>query len=187
MAHTLLNNLCLLLGHTDQHLKFDTVGNAAVLSQQQCKRHIEEVMSSNTQADVLGMFGAQGVIKDTLVVSIRCLLGVPGGDGPTVHHTFNNLHGEVGALNEANLNTCATVLNAACSPLLQADHSGKSVRQVRLQHDTRFEVLQLRLIQDLGEHVKGHVQILVLLHVQVNELGGAGGGSQFVQRGQAAD
>ena len=56
----------------------------------------------------------------------------------------------------------------------------RGVRQVGLQHDAGLQVLELGLVQDPGEDRHGHVQVLVFLHVQVDELGaraGAGGGA----------
>jgi hypothetical protein len=66
-------------------------------------------------------------------------------------------------------------------PFLQPDHGGQRVREVGLEHDAGFQVLELGLVQDPGEDRDGHVQVLVLLHVQVDELRrgeGSGAGEQ---------
>ena len=133
------------------------------------------------------MLGTQCVVQNALVVGVSSLLGVPGGQRPAVHNSFHDFHGEVCTLNQADLDACAASSNALCGPLLQVLHCSQGVGQVCLEHDTGFQVLQVGLVQDLGEHLNGEVQILVLLHVQVDELLGGGGCSQLIQGGQAAN
>ena len=144
-------------------------------------------MACNTEADVLHVLGAQCVVQNALVVGVSSLLGVPGGQRPAVHDGFHDLHGEVCTLHQTDLDACAASSNALCSPLLQVLHCSQGVGQVCLEHDACFQVLQLGLVQDLGEHLDGQVEVLVLLHVQVDELLGGGRSSQLVQRGQAAN
>ena len=187
MANATADDLCLLLSHTNQHLELDAVLHAAVLGQQQCESNVEEVVTCNTEANVLHVLGAQCVVQNALVVGVSSLLGVPGGQRPAVHNSFHDFHGEVCTLNQANLDACAASSNALCGPLLQVLHCSQGVGQVCLEHDTGFQVLQVGLVQNLGEHLNGEVQVLVFLHVQVDELLGGGGCSQLVQRGQAAN
>ena len=187
VANATADDLCLLLSHTNQHLELDAVLHAAVLGQQQCESNVEEVVTCNTEANVLHVLGAQCVVQNALVVGVSSLLGVPGGQRPAVHNSFHDFHGEVCTLNQADLDACAASSNALCGPLLQVLHCSQGVGQVCLEHDTGFQVLQVGLVQNLGEHLNGEVQVLVLLHVQVDELLGGGGCSQLVQRGQAAN
>ena len=187
VANAAADNLSLLLSHTDQHLELDAILNTAVLGQQQSESNVEEVVACNTEADVLHVLGAQCVVQNALVVGVSSLLGVPGGQRPAVHNSFHDFHGEVCTLNQTDLDACAASSNALCSPLLQVLHCSQSVGQVCLEHDACFQVLQLGLVQDLGEYLNGEVQVLVLLHVQVDELLGGSGCSQLVQRGQAAN
>ena len=187
VTHAAADNLCLLLGHTNQHLELDAILHAAVLGEQQCESNVEEVVACNTEADVLHVLGAQCVVQNALVVGVSSLLGVPGGQRPAVHDGFHDLHGEVCTLHQADLDAGAASLNTLGSPCLQTLHSAQGVGQVCLEHDTGFQVLQVRLVQNLGEHLDGQVEVLVLLHVQVDELLGGGRSSQLVQRGQAAN
>ena len=187
VTHAAADDLCLLLGHTDQHLELDAILHAAVLGEQQCEGNVEEVVACDTEADVLHVLGAQCVVQNALVVGVSSLLGVPGGQRPAVHNSFHDFHGEVCTLNQADLDACAASSNALSSPFLQVLHCSQGVGQVCLEHDTGFQVLQVGLVQNLGEHLDGQVEVLVLLHVQVDELLGGGRSSQLVQRGQAAN
>ena len=144
-------------------------------------------MPGNAQADVLRMLGTQCVIENALVVGICSLFGIPGGDRPTVHNAFHDFHGEVCTLNQTNFDGRTAISNALSCPCLQPLHCGEGVGQVRLKHNTCFEILQVRLIQDLGKDLNGHIEVFVLFHVQVNELLGRRGGGQLVQRSQSTN
>ena len=133
------------------------------------------------------MLGTQCVIEDALVVGVCSLLGVPGGNRPTMHNTFHDFHGEVGAFNQTNLDGRTAVSNALRCPCLQPLHCGESIGQVCLKHDACFKILQMRLIQDLGKDLNGHIEVFVLFHVQVNELLGGRGCGQLIQRSQTSN
>ena len=118
--------------------------------------------------------GCSAVVDDPLVVGVRVLLGAPGGERPVVQRGFDLLHRQVGALDHADLDRGAAVGAAGGGPLLQSDHGGQGIGQVGLQHDAGLEVLELGLVEDPGEDRDGQVEVLVLLHVQVDELGLSG-------------
>ncbi len=49
-------------------------------------------------------------------------------------------------------------------------HGTHRVGQVGLQHDAGFESQQFWAVEQPGEHLDGHVEVPVLLHIQVDEL-----------------
>ena len=166
-------------------------GEPTLPDQQQGQGDVEEVVPGHADAHVAGALGGQGVVEHALVVGVGGLLGGAGGDRPAHQGGLHLLHGQVGALDHADLDGRATGLHAAGGPLLQADHGVQRVRQVGLQHDPGGQILQLGLVHQAHEHGQGHVQVVVLLHVQVDERGGVvlGGvlslaGGQLVERQQ---
>ncbi|KEP73983.1 hypothetical protein HR12_25840 [Microbacterium sp. SUBG005] len=54
-------------------------------------------------------------------------------------------------------------------PLLQADHGGERIGEVRLQHDAGLDPVELGLAQQRFEDGEGEVEVLELLHVEVEE------------------
>ena len=188
-ADVLLDGFGLALCHAQEHLELDAGLHAALLGEQPGEGDVEEVVAGHADADVPDPVRVQGVVDDALVVGVRILLGVPGGQRPVVEGGLHLLHGQVGALDHADLDGGTAVGAALRGPVLEADHGGEGVRQVGLQHDAGLEVLELGLVQDPGEDRDGHVQVLVFLHVQVDELGLAvlpareGGGARE-QRGE---
>ncbi len=119
------------------------------------------------------MLRSQGVVDDVLVAGVGVLLGAPPGrQRPVVQGSFNLLHGgEVGSLDHADLDGSATLGAAGRSPLLEFLHGTKGVREVGLEDDAGLEVLELGHVQDALEYRDGHAEVLVFLHVQVDELG----------------
>ena len=57
----------------------------------------------------------------------------------------------------------------AAGELDQAIQRGHGVRQVRLEHDSRLESVELGLGEQRHEHLEGQVEVAVLLHVEVDE------------------
>ena len=77
-AHVLLYSFCLTLGHSQQHLEFNTGLNAALAGKEPGIGNVEEVMTGNTNTDVANAVWVQGVVDHALVVGVTVLLGVPG-------------------------------------------------------------------------------------------------------------
>ena len=83
------------------------------------------------------------------------------------------LHREVRALDEPDLDAGAARGDPRRRELDQALQRGQRVRQVRLQHDARLEPGELGLGEQRREDLDGQVEVAVLLHVEVDERGGA--------------
>ena len=49
-------------------------------------------------------------------------------------------------------------------------HRAEGIGQVGLEHDAGFEIEEIGLVEEPGEHGDGQVEVLVLLHVEVDEL-----------------
>ena len=86
-----------------------------------------------------------------------------------MHGGVNPLHGQVGALDEADLDLAAAGVPPGRRPGGDALQGGEGVGQVGLQHDPRVEVLQLGLVEHAGEGPDGQLEVPVLLHVKVDE------------------
>lgn len=175
------------LRHAEQHLELDAVPHAAFAGEQPGVRDVEQVVPGDTDADVLDARWGERPVEHALVVGVRVLLGVPGGKRPAVHRGLDLLHRQVRALDQTDLDARATTSAAGGGPLLQLLHRGERVGQVRLQHDAGFEAEELRLVEELREDRDGEVEVLVLLHVEVDELGRAGGCGALEERSELLD
>ncbi len=182
-----LHGLGLAGRHAEQHLELDAGGDAALLREQPRVRDVEEVVPGDADLHGVGRGGLERVLEHPLVVRVGLLLGGPGGDGPVVHAAVDLLHREVRALHDADLDGRAARRAPLLRPCRQPLEAGERVGEVRLQHDPGLEVLQLRLVEHAREHLDREVEVLVLLHVEVDELGGRRLRRQLVQRGQALD
>ena len=99
-----------------------------------------------------------------------------------MHGRIDAFHGEVGTLDEAHLDRGPALRQASGCPGVQALHRAEGIRKIGLQHDPRLELQQLRLVEDALEDRDGQVEILVFLHVEVDELRSRGGCCGFEQR-----
>ncbi len=164
------DRLGLPLRHAEQHLELDAVTDAALPGEQPGVRDVEQVVPGDADAHVRDALGREGPVEHALVVGVRVLLRVPGGERPPVHRGLDLLHRQVRALDEADLDVGTAAGTTSGRPLLQVLHRGERVRQVRLEHDAGFEVGELRLVEELREDRDRQVEVLVLLHVEVDEL-----------------
>ncbi len=59
-----------------------------------------------------------------------------------------------------------------CAHAVRLLQRRQRVRQIRLQHDAGFEVVQPRVFEDPREHRDRQIEVAVLLHVEVDECAG---------------
>ena len=172
-------------GHAGEHLELDAVLNAACSAQLEGEGDVEEVLARHAQADVAGALGRHRPGEHALVVGVSGLLGGPGGQLPAVDLGIDLLHGQVGALDDADLDARAAGGDTLGGPLLEALHGAQGVGQVGLQDDSGLVAAHFLLVEDRGEDRDGQVEILVVLHVQVEE--GAVVAGQAVERQEGLD
>ncbi len=181
------DGLGLPLRHPEEHLELDAVTDPALPREQPRVRDVEQVVPGDPDAHVLDARRGERPVEDALVVRVGVLLGVPRREGPPVHRCLDLLHGQVRTLDEPDLDVRAAAGPAGGGPLLQLLHRGERVGQVRLQHDARFERGELRLVEELREDRDRQVEVLVLLHVEVDELRRARRGRTAEQRPELLD
>ena len=156
-------------GHAGEHLELDVVLDAACGAQLEGEGDVEEVLAGHAQADVAGALGRHRPGEHALVVGVSGLLGGPGGQFPAVDLGVDLLHGQVGALDDADLDARAARGDTLGGPLLEALHGAQGVGQVGLQDDAGLVAAHVLLVEDRGEDRDGQVEVLVVLHVQVDE------------------
>ena len=149
--------------------------------------HIEEVVTRNAKVQSIDALRSQRVVEDPLVVGVSVLLCRPGGEWPAAHRGLRLLHRQVGAFDQAHLDRSATGRPATGGPITECHHRGEGIRQVGLQHNASLELRESRLVEDAREDGDGEIEILVFLHVEVDELGRRRGGCALEQRGEARD
>ena len=79
------------------------------------------------------------------------------------------LHGQVRALDDADLDARAAGIDARGRPLLETLKGTEGVGQVGLEDDAGLVAVHVRLVEDGGEHGDREIQVLVILHVEVQE------------------
>lgn len=178
-AHLAPHGLGLVAGHAQQHLEIDAIFCATSLGEQPCQRQIEKIVAGHADPHVLDAFRRERVVDDRLVARIGVLLAAPRGDGPAVDRRVNVLHRQIRSLDHADLDGGPAVGYALRRPVLEVDHRGERVGEIGLEHDSGLELSELRTIEDPLEHRDGEIEVLVLLHVEVDELLGARGVGAF--------
>jgi hypothetical protein len=183
-ADLLLDLLGLAGGHSEEHLELDPVLHAALPGEQPREGDVEQVVAGDADLHGGRVLRGEGVVEHPQIVGVGLALGRVCGERPAVHGGIHVLHGEVGALDQAHLDGGTAVGPTLGRPLGEPRDGADGIRKIRLQHDARLEGEQLRLVEDALEGRDGQVEILVLLHVQVDELGGGGCRCEFEQRGE---
>ncbi len=130
------------------------------------------------------MLGPQRVVQHGLVVGVRPGLGAVGRQRPPAHGRLDPFGGQVGALDDAHLDPGAAAAAAVHGPGAEALQRRHRLGQVGLQHNAGLESEELGLVEQAGEGIERERQVLVLLHVEVDENGRRGvGGAEDVAQG----
>ena len=165
-----LDYLSLGLGHTQQHLNIHAVLSPTPGCHQVGEGKVKEVVASDTNLDEANSVGSECIVQHALVVGIGLGLRRHSCQWPAMHLSINLLHWQVGAFHNSNLDWRATIQDSHLRPLLQVDHDPECVWKICLKHDPRGELHELGLGKDLLEDRDRHIQVVVFLHVQVDEL-----------------
>ena len=131
---------------------------------------VEEVVPGHADAQSLHPLRCEQPVQDPLVVRIRGLLRIARRRRPARNLGVHGLHRQVGALDETDLDPDAAVLDAAGGEFAQALHRSERVGLVGLDDDSGFEFLELRFGEQTREHGDRQLEVLVLLHIEVDEL-----------------
>ena len=83
------------------------------------------------------------------------------------------LHGEIGALDDAELDGRSAALASRHRPLRERALHAERLGQVSLEHHARRQRKELRLVEHLAEGRHGEIEIAMLFHIEVDELGHA--------------
>ena len=164
-AHNLLN----AGSHAGEHLEFNAVFDTARGAQLIGEGNIKDVLSGHTQSDRTGTLGRHRPAQHPLVVGVGSLLGRPRRQLPAVNLGVHPLHGQVRALDDADLNTRTPRVHACPCPLLETLEGTERIGQVGLEDNTGLVAAHVRLIENGREHRDRQVEVLVILHVEVQE------------------
>ena len=140
------------------------------LAQHEAVGDVEEVVAGDAQVDGLRVLGPAAVFEHPLVVGVHLDLRLVGRLGPAVPGRVDALHRQVRALDDAQLDRRAAAAPARDGPCGEGPLHAMRVGQVGLQHDSRAQGQELRLVQNLAERGHREVEVAVLLHVEVDEL-----------------
>ena len=173
-------------GHALEHLELHPGADPAPFGQQVGPGDIEQVVAGHADAHGAGALRCQHPVEAALVVGVGLGLGPIGRLGPTVHGRLHPLHGQVGPLDQADLDRAGAV--AACDqpvvPVDQLPQGVEGVGQVGLHRDAKIHGRELGLAEQGAEGLGGELQVVVLLHVEVDERRGRAGCGRSQQGAQ---
>ncbi len=132
-------------------------------------RHVEQVVAGDADANGAGPLRPQGRVEQALVAGIRLRLGGVRRRHPAVLLGIDQLHRQVGPLDDAHLDRRPTRRHPPRRPRAQPFQHGVGVRQVGLHDDPGHGALERRLVEHAAEGHLGEVDVGVLLHVEVDE------------------
>ena len=107
----------LVIGHALEHLELDPGLDVVALAQHQTVRDVEEVVAGDTQMDGLRVLGPAAVLEHALVIGVHLDLGLVRSLGPAVLGGLDALHGQIRALDDAELDRRAATGPAPERPL----------------------------------------------------------------------
>ena len=161
-----------VVGHTFEHLEAEAVlGRLVHLAQQVGVRDGEEVVGSHTDVQHAGILRLQATLDDVQVVGIHLRLVGAHGIGPSAQVAHNVLHIQVATLHDAHLDGGTAFFHTLAGKLEELALEPFGIGQIGLHDDTCLVVLELRKGKDILEEFHGQMGILVLLHIEVDELG----------------
>ena len=171
-------------GHALEHLRVEHAQHAALGGELIGHARGEEVVRGDADAHGVRELRAHDVVKQAVVVRVDLRLVLVRCDLPTVDLALDVLHGEVRALDDADLDGCSALGDALNAELRELLQGLERIRQVGLEHDAGLEVVELRLAEQLLEEANGEVEVVVFLHVQVDKDVRAARHRGFVERTQ---
>ena len=170
--------------HALEHFEGHRLAHAARLGQQVGPGQVEGVVAGDPDGNGVGVLGPQRVVEHGLVVGVRPGLGAVGRQWPPANGRLDPLGGQVGALDDAHLDAGAAAATAGGGPGAEALQRGHRLGQVGLQHNARLELRELGLVEQADEGIERERQVLVFLHVEIDEDGRRGvGGAKDVAQG----
>jgi hypothetical protein len=147
--------------------------------------HVEDVVRCNTKPQDRRVLALSAEGHHAPEVGVDLLLRAKRRLRPAMKRRVDLLHGEVGALDDAQPRRRAATVDAVAGPGDERLLHCERVRQVGLQHDARGRGLKLRRVQDAAKERHGEVQVAVLLHVEVDERGRGLGARRAEEPGEA--
>ena len=176
----------MLVRHSGQHL--DLHFHAQVLGEHEGEPHVEKVVRGHADLHRAVASSLQEPLEHGLVRGIRLGLGQVGRLGPAAQFGISLFHGQVGALHQPHADRWGASPVALRGEGKDALERLVAPREVGLQGDPGRVPRALLPAQRPEERLQGEVEVAVLLHVKVDELGGlarSGGVEKLPER--AAD
>ncbi len=128
-------------------------------------------MARHSDPDPVHPTRVEHPVQAALVVGVDLVLGLVGSLLPTVDGRLDVLHRQVGPLDQADLDLSAAASGPGVDPGDQFGQRRECIGEIRLKHDAGVEFEKLVLVEHGGEGGQRQLEIVVLLHVQVDEGG----------------
>ena len=154
--------------HARQHLDVETRRDAAGLRQLDGGGEAVDVVAGRTDVEGLDGFGGQEPVEGAEVAGVGLDLRRQDRVRPAAQLRLGAFHRQVGALDQAHPQRNATRFAAAPRQFLDVLDHQRRLAQVGLDRQAHPQLRQFH--GEPLEHLKGEVEVAVLLHVEVDEL-----------------
>ena len=128
-------------------------------------------MRSNPYAHPCKPVRLESPVEATLEVGIALVLGPVWGLFPSVDGRIHPLHRQIRALDQSDLDLPSLLTMTSLCPLGEALQGTKGIREIGLEDDAGRDRGKLVLLEDPHKGLECQIEILVFLHVEVDELG----------------
>ena len=170
--------------HALEHLYLDAVLGTAGVPQGQRPPDLEEVVAGDAEADGVRVSEHQRALHHALVRRVDGWLRRVGRQRPVMHLGLDELVGEIGALDDADLGRGAALGSPCVRPGAQRLEGRMGVGDVGLKDDARRQPEELVSTEHPHEGLDAQFEVAVLLHVEIDEGPGRGITRGAVQPGE---
>ena len=170
------------VGHAGQH--FDVDRGPFLGRQDQGQSDVEEIVRRHPHGH--GGVGRrlEQALEERHIGSVGVGLGAVRRRRPVVEFGVDVLHGQVGPFDQPDPDGGPAGLAASAGPVEESVESGVGVGEVGLQRDPGRQRGELLVVEGPDEGLHGEIEIAVLLHVQIDELGRRRGRRPAVEMAQ---
>ena len=155
--------------HTLEHFDIELIFDATLHREFVRGGHRVKVVRRRTNANGGRVLRLQRNIQEPQVVGVDLGLRQVRGLLPVVNFGVHALHGQVRALHNAHLDGRTALVDALVREVDEFVQGIQGVGKVGLEHNAGFQVHELVFAHELLEELDGEVEVLIFLHIHIDE------------------
>ena len=132
---------------------------------------VEHVVAGETDAKRRRELGGQRALEQPLEVGVDVVLRRVGRLLPTAQLGLHLLHRQVGPLHDADLDAAPGLAVTGDGPRTERFEHGERIRQIGLQGNAGVQSGKRLLIEKAPEDSDRQREVVIFLHVEIDELG----------------